>query len=213
MSALDGQGRRRRDRLWRRIDREEAANYFEENVVAGRRQMRDLLLGWLEPVRSQRVLDLGCGSGATAALLARAGGQVTAVDCRPDFAAWSQRRGVRFVVGDIRHAITISETFSAVVLQEVLEDQSPSEQSSLLRALDQAPAERLLLVLRLQTGWHKWTPGVEAIANLPTVDPVPILRRVHLSTGYRLVRQKEIRRRNYRARAVEFRLFHDGAEV
>lgn len=61
----------------------------------------------LAPARGERLLDLGCGAGATTAELARAvgpEGQVTAVDISPDLLAVARARsgcqGVAFIEGD-----------------------------------------------------------------------------------------------------------------
>ena len=62
-------------------------------------------------------------------------------------------------------------------------------------------------------GWHRWAPRAQAIADLPIVDPVRVMRAVHLDTSYRLLRQDEVTRRNYRATVIEFRYGHDEAEV
>ena len=105
------------------------------------------------------------------------------------------------------------DRFTTVLLQEVLEDLPRSDRPALLQSVASLKAPRFFLVLRTETRWHRWAPRVAAIADLPTVDPVQVLRTVHLSTSYRLFRQDEVARRNYRATVIEFRYGHDGAEV
>jgi ubiquinone/menaquinone biosynthesis C-methylase UbiE len=93
------------------------------------RGMRILTLGRWERVHrdiaarlgaGQRVLDLGCGTGALAALLAREGAQVTAVDISPSMLAQAARR-VREV--GLAERVTLRE-LGAVDLDTAFEDGS-----------------------------------------------------------------------------------------
>lgn len=159
------------------------------------------------------MLDLGCGAGGTASYLRRHGAEVTALDRSPRFAAWATRRGARFVAADLSQSCLRPDRFTTVLLQEVLEDLPRSDRAALLRSVASLKAPRFFLVLRTETPWHRWAPRVEALADLPTVDPVQVMRTVHLCTSYRLLRHEEVARRNYRATVVEFRYGHDEAEV
>lgn len=199
--------------LWRRIELERARGYWEENVVLGRRRLRARLADRLAPLEGSSILDLGCGAGVTAAYLADRGARVTGVDLRPCFADWRLRPGVRFVLGDLRDVWIGSEKLSAVVLQNVLEDHPPSQWPQLLASVAERSVPRLLLVVRLANPWRRWTALVDPAAELPTADPVAIFRAVHLHTGYRLVHQEKVQRRNYHAQIADFRYGYDGAEV
>jgi len=198
--------------VWRRIERESAADYWEENVVVGRRQVRALLRRRLEPLQAERVLDLGCGAGVSAAYLGRHGAEVTAIDRHPRFARWRRISAVRFVAADLHQPCLGRQRFTTVLVQEVLEDFSRSDRTALLQSVAALAVPRLFLVLRTESGWHRWL-RVAAISELPIVDPVQVIRSVHLSTSYRLLRQEEVSCRNYRATVVEFRYGHDEAEV
>jgi len=201
-----------RGRLWGRLEDEAAASYPEENAVAGRRAVRALLIDWLGAAAGARVLDLGCGSGTTAAALAAAGAKVAALDARLQ-AELARRGGVIPVVGDLREVPLDTSTFDAVLLQEVVEDYPPEEQPALLEAVAGLGVPRWLLVLRERGDWQRLSDSPVTLPGLATADPVRLLRVVHLRTPYRLVRRLGIRRRNYRAVVCELKLCSDGAGV
>ena len=80
-----------------------------------------LVLELLGPVdlRSRRVLDVGCGRGGTAALLADLfEADVTGIDLSPEAIAFCRRRhrqsNIRFAVGDAENLSADSECFDAV---------------------------------------------------------------------------------------------------
>ena len=74
----------------------------------------------LGPRRVRSVLDLGCGTGGHALLLAAKGFEVTGVDLSPGMLAEARLKAreagaaVRFLKGDVR-SVRIGETFDAVV--------------------------------------------------------------------------------------------------
>ena len=181
--------------------------------MLGRRRLRARLADLLAPLEGRSILDLGCGAGVTAAYLADRGARVIGVDLRPCFADWRSRPAVRFVQGDLRDVWTGSEKLSAIVLQNVLEDHPPSQWPELLAGVAHGAVPRLLLVVRFANPWRRWTASVDSSAELPTADPVALFRAVHLHTGYRLIHQEKVQRRNYHAQVAEFRYGYDGAEV
>jgi ubiquinone/menaquinone biosynthesis C-methylase UbiE len=71
-------------------------------------------------LRDQRVLDIGCGRGGSAALLAdRFGADVTGIDLAPEAIAFCRRRhhqpGVRFEIGDAENLPVEAESIDTVV--------------------------------------------------------------------------------------------------
>ncbi len=66
---------------WARLTSDAPVSRIRETVRAGRERMRGSLLGWLpQDLRGSRILDAGCGTGATAIELARRGAEVVAID-------------------------------------------------------------------------------------------------------------------------------------
>lgn len=202
-------------RFWERIERERPASYLEENLVLGRRQETALLRAWLEDVdvRGSSILDAGCGSGRFALELASWGARVLAVDLRPCFSAAAReaarRRELALAVADFRHVLPAGRRtgFDIVVLREVIQDYEPAEYRELFEPLATGGAERLILTLRQESLWtpmtrHAWPEGMAE-----TVDITTLLRRIHLLTPFRLRRQKELKRRNFRSWVGELARF------
>jgi len=95
---------------WSRLTRDDAeVSRIRATVRAGRNRMRQTLLDWLPAdLAGWRVLDAGCGTGASAVELACRGADVVAVDLSPklvDLAAQRAPSGlpgsIRFRVGDM----------------------------------------------------------------------------------------------------------------
>lgn len=210
--------------FWDRTEDERPHSYPEENLALGRRREAALLLAWLEDrpegLTDQRILDAGCGRGRLALHLASGGARVLGVDLVPRFAprtlAAARRRELSLAVGDFRDLLpgsapeTATDTegpredlFDALVLREVIQDYRTEEQRELLQSLAHGGAHRVLLTLRLDSGWSRFVGGMWPDGLGGTVDPVAVLRAVHLATPYRLTRQREVKRRNFRSWAGE----------
>jgi magnesium-protoporphyrin O-methyltransferase len=95
---------------WSRLTSDAPVNRIRATVRAGRGEMRRTLLDWLPTdLRSRRLLDAGCGTGALAVAAARRGARVVAVDLSPTLIDLARTRApsggaagrVDFVAGDM----------------------------------------------------------------------------------------------------------------
>src|SRR4029079_10816167 len=79
------------------------------------------LLELLEPKTGERILDLGCGTGALTAQIAAAGAEVVGIDSSPQMVEQARRSfpNLRFETGDAR-TFAIDGTFDAVFSNAVL---------------------------------------------------------------------------------------------
>ena len=169
--------------------------------MAGRRRVLALVARWMSPLDGLRVADLGCGSGLATRYLDARGAKVVGVDLRMR-GSWIGEPGSRYVAADLLLPVVQGEFFDVVLVQEVVEGGSDSERRELLAALAGWGAKRLVLVARCPTGWSRFRSHTDG--DTAVVDPVELLRMVHLQTPYRLVRQEEVRQRNYRGLVAEF---------
>jgi len=100
--------------------------------------------------RPSRILDLGCGSGQLAALLAGRGHSVVGVDVSPP-----ENDGFAYIPGDLGQGIPaqVQGTFDAVLLADVLEH-LPDPRPLVLQALDRlVPGGRVLVSLPNAVHW------------------------------------------------------------
>ncbi len=95
---------------WARLTSDAPVSRIRATVRAGRDEMRGILLQWLPAdLRSQRLLDAGCGTGMLALEAARRDAQVTAIDISPTLIQLGRDRTagvhgagqVSFQVGDM----------------------------------------------------------------------------------------------------------------
>ncbi len=79
------------------------------------------LLELLEPKKGERILDLGCGTGALTAQIAAAGAEVVGIDSSPEMIAQARRAfpRLRFEAGDAR-TFSFDVPFDAVFSNAVL---------------------------------------------------------------------------------------------
>lgn len=88
---------------------------FRDTGLPGlvRRREQASVLGLLEAGSGERILDLGCGDGAIAALEAARGALVVAMDLVPSMANTAKRRGIPAVAADAG-ALPFGQVFDAV---------------------------------------------------------------------------------------------------
>ncbi len=200
--------------VWGRIERESAATYWEENAVLGRRDTTARLLARLQPLAGRRILDAGCGRGLLARRLAREGARVTAVDLVSDHVLEARDRtngnSPIFVVADFRDLLAAAPAYDDVILQEVLEDYRADERLETIHWLAESGTRRVHLIFRqpARSLGRLIVPLLPA-ALVPTLDPVPLLRSIHLHTPYRLTCQESVQRRSYSVQMAELTLQAD----
>jgi len=198
---------------WARIERESPATYWEENAILGRRDTYGLLLERLQPIRGRKILDAGCGRGLLTRRLAGEGARVTGVDLVSHRVL--KARGMEgggapaFAVADFRDLLAVDGAFDDAVIQEVLEDYTSDERGDTIFSLAESRVPRLHLIFRQPGRWGGLIGSMLPEALVPTLDPVPLLRSIHLHTPYRLAHQESVRRRSYSVRMVQFTLEPD----
>lgn len=94
--------------------------------------------------------------------------------------------------------------YDILLLRHVLQDYAADDQARLLQSLAGAPAGRLLVVVPLESRWSLWLPR-RGGAGIGSADPTRLLRQLHLWTPFRLSRQEEVARRNFRSWIGELR--------
>ncbi|WP_344272848.1 class I SAM-dependent methyltransferase, partial [Actinomadura napierensis] len=79
------------------------------------------LVDLLDPQPGERIIDLGCGTGAFSAEIAARGAEVLGIDGNPDMVAQASalNPGISFMLGDA-HTFTIAETCDAVASNAAL---------------------------------------------------------------------------------------------
>ena len=192
-----------------RIERGRPATWIEENIVRGRRKLRELLAGAMAPLEGLRILDAGCGAGELARFLAARGARVTGVDLTGRFGkagAAEEPGGPTWIEGDFL-ALLPSEAetaeFDELILSEVLEDYPSGERYRMIRRLGASRVPRIWLVFR------DTPPGAGRLWSLApgpdkqTLDPVELLRCVHTTTPYRQIRAVPVHCRNFRVQVSE----------
>jgi SAM-dependent methyltransferase len=196
-------------RRWRRIGIGRPQGYWEENAVAGRQRATERILAWMEPLEGRRILDAGCGGGDLARRMADAGAAVTAIDLvAPPPGPELDRADAGnplFLTGDFQQFLKSGQAdgVDTIVLSHVLEDYTADEHRDLLRATGDSGALRVYLIFLIPgTGSQLLGPLLpEGLGD--AVDPIPLLRWVHLNTPFRQTRQDRVGIRNYRAQVTE----------
>lgn len=143
------------ERLGYRLD--ECAIRFEGGIHPKHRLMdyHRFFLERLGP--SDRVLDIGCGTGSVAASLAKTGAQVTAVDIVPEKIAAAQGRyaspNIRFMVADATKEVPNGE-HDVVVLSNILEH--IKDRQGFLKQVTAVsrPVRWLIRVPAINRHWH-----------------------------------------------------------
>jgi len=76
---------------------------------------------YLPWVKDGRLLEIGCGSGAQLAGMARLGWQATGLDFDPRAVEAARQRGLKVEIGDVRQRAYPDASFEAIVMTHVIE--------------------------------------------------------------------------------------------
>lgn len=143
---------------WSRLTTEDAkVSGIRATVRAGRNEMRRTLLDWLPlDLAGRRVLDAGCGTGATAFELAARGADVVAVDIAPNLVQLAAERvpdeltgSIDFQVGDMLDPAL--GRFDAVIAMDSLIHYQPADCVRVLAALGERVDGQILFTFAPRT--------------------------------------------------------------
>jgi magnesium-protoporphyrin O-methyltransferase len=178
---------------WKRLTSDAPVNSIRATVRAGRDDMRRTLLGWLpEDLRSARVLDAGCGTGALSVEAARRGAHVVAIDLSPTLIDLARERlpqnlglgTIDFQVGDMLD-VTLGR-FDYVVAMDSLIHYRPRDTGRVLEGLTQRTAYSLLFTFAPRTAALSVMHGVGRL--FPRADRAPAIEPVRPQTLSRLIK-------------------------
>jgi cyclopropane fatty-acyl-phospholipid synthase-like methyltransferase len=108
------------------------------------------------------ILDIGCGFGRQAVMLARQGFTVTGTDTSPVFISIAQelisthQLPGTFVEGKLNATILNGKTFSQVMLLDVLEHIPPAQRSTFINELELATTKDAVVILSLPQVKKRW---------------------------------------------------------
>jgi len=173
---------------WARLTSDEAeVSKIRATVRAGRNRMREILIGWLpEDLTGQRVLDAGCGTGASAVELASRGAEVVAVDLSPRLIEIAAERAPQDLAGtiDFRVGDMLDPSlgrFDAVLAMDSLIHYRPDDIGKVLTALGERVERQILFTFAPRT---VLLTTMHAIGQLfPRSDRSPMIipvRKKHL---------------------------------
>ncbi len=204
---------------WARLTSDAPVGGIRATVRAGRERMRGTLLGWLhEDLSGRRILDAGCGTGATAVALAARGAEVVAVDLSPTLLGLAEERlpeGLRgrltFHAGDMLDPAL--GRFDHVVCMDSLIHYATDDKLRALAALAARTRRSLLFTVAPQTPLLSVMHAVGRLFprgnRAPAIVPVAearLRRRLAVAprlSGFRVARTQRIDSGFYLSQAME----------
>lgn len=143
------------------------------------------LVRLLAPSKSERILDVGCGTGQLTAEIAKAGAEVVGTDFSADMIAAARRNfpDLCFEVADASH-LPFANEFDAVFSNAVLH--WVRDQTSALASIAQAlkPGGRVVLEMGGRGNIHEiWTAFVGALTSLGVDRPERLSPWFYASVG------------------------------
>ena len=173
---------------WAQLTSDEAeVSKIRATVRAGRNCMREILIGWLpDDLNGQRVLDAGCGTGASAVELAARGADVVAVDLSPRLIEIAAERAPQDLAGTInfRAGDMLDPSlgrFDAVLAMDSLIHYRPDDIGKVLAALGERVERQILFTFAprtvLLTAMHTIGQLFPRSNRSPMIEPV---RKQHL---------------------------------
>jgi SAM-dependent methyltransferase len=177
--------------------------------LLGSRIRNDMLRAFLAPSSSDRVVDLGCGSGRTLLWNRDWGATLTGIDIAPFFSR-EARRDVDLLIGDLRRLPFADGTFTKAFSLDVLEHLSPDALRGMLAEASRvlAPGGALFVYThvrknsRLALGLRWINKLARALDRIGLVD----LRQEHLRKSDHLNPLKDIPELEQVAHAAGFRI-------
>lgn len=179
--------------------------------LLGSRIRNDMLRAFLAPDRSDRVIDLGCGSGRTLYWNRDWGATMIGIDIAPFFST-DARRDVDLLLGDLRRLPFAGGTFTRAFSLDVLEHLSPEALRGMLIEANRvlAPGGRLFVYTHVRKNAPiavglRWINALarvlerrglidmrqERLRKSDHVNPlrdIPELETVARETGFRIAR-------------------------
>ena len=142
---------------WERLTADSPVSKVRETVRAGRDQMRSLIIDQLPTdLRSQRVLDAGCGTGQMTVELAKRGASVLACDISPSLVDIAKRRTppellnqITFISGDMLNKDL--GFFDHVVAMDSLIYYAAADIGSALRTLERRVSGKIIFTVAPRT--------------------------------------------------------------
>lgn len=177
---------------WSRLTSDDAeVSRIRATVRAGRNRMRQTLLDWLpDDLSGQRILDAGCGTGASAVELAARGAHVVAVDLSTQLVELARERApqdlpgtIDFRVGDMLDPAL--GRFDAVLAMDSLIHYRPDDIVRVLAALAERTERQILFTFAPRT---VLLTAMHAIGQLfPRGDRSPMIEPVRKNYLCRLI--------------------------
>lgn len=177
---------------WSRLTSDDVkVSRIRATVRAGRNRMRQTLIDWLpQDLSGRRVLDAGCGTGASAVELARRGAQVVAVDLSPSLIRLAGERmpaglagSIDFQVGDMLDPAL--GRFDAILAMDSLIHYRPEDIVRVLACLGERVEHTMLFTFAPRT---PLLTLMHAIGRLfPRSDRAPMIEPVRHQSLNRII--------------------------
>lgn len=179
---------------WSRLTSEDAeVSRIRATVRAGRNRMRETLIGWLPAdLDGQRVLDAGCGTGASAVEMASRGAHVVAVDLSTQLIELARERApkdldgnIDFCTGDMLDPNL--GRFDAVLAMDSLVHYRPDDIVKVLATLSERVERQILFTFAPRT---MLLTAMHAVGQLfPRGNRSPMIEPVRMKQLCRLIEQ------------------------
>lgn len=208
---------------WAQLTADDKVSRIRQTVREGRESMRATLLGWLpDSLADHRVFDAGCGTGATAEVLAQRGAQVVGVDLSENLVNIARERtaglqlvsptgrtgagSLKFSAGDMLdpafgrfdHVVAMDSLIHYGIddiVQALGHLKARTSQSILFTV---APATRLLKIMH-RVG--QWMPRQNRSPDLQPVDVPALIARL-ADSDWSVTAQQRISRGFYTSQAL-----------
>lgn len=131
------------------------------------------LLTEMAPLRGERALVVGCGTGYSAAVLARIGLSVTGLECSPALAARAREAGIDVVEGPLEEGLKAKAPYALVLIDGAVQHipaaiiAQLTDHGRLGTALIDRGVSRLAVGRRAGTGFGVYTMADAGAAPLP----------------------------------------------